>query len=118
MRKKATLILLLCCGALTVACTSTKGLIEVRSRPRGATVFLDDIEQGMTPVRFEYDFKAPATLKISKNGYYEEKEFLNESWVEREIRKGNYSKGKCEIGGEYIRSWMITTFRKLEEEEK
>lgn len=118
MKKRAALILFLCFGVLAGACTSAKGLVEVRSRPRGASVFLDGVKLGETPVRFEYDFKVPATLKISKDGYYEEKEFLSESWVEREIRKGNYSEGKCEIGGEYINAWMITTFRRLEEEQK
>ena len=69
-------------------------------------------------MKFEHDFKIPATLTITKNGYYDEEEILNEAWVIREIRKGNYNEGRYMVGGRRIKSWMIDTLRRLEEKKK
>jgi hypothetical protein len=78
-------------------------------------VYLDDIKQGETPVQFEYDFNVPARLRIVKDGHYDEEELLNEAWVVREIRKGNYNEGRYLIGGVSTKTWMINTLRRMEE---
>lgn len=112
------LILLLFFVLFSTGCTSSRGIIDLNSRPREATVYLDGVEQGVTPVQFEYDFKIPARLEIVKDGYYIEDELLNEAWVVREIRKGNYSEGRYMIGGVNSKSWMVNTYRRLEKKEE
>lgn len=100
------------------ACTSKRGIIELYTRPPDAALYLDDIKQGISPVKFEYDFSRTATLKIEKQGYYTEIETLSEAWVTREIRKGNYTEGLFTIQGENIKAWKVTTTRLLQRKEE
>jgi hypothetical protein len=118
MRDNLLILLLVVLVVLSVGCTSTRGLIDLHSRPREATVFLDGIKQGITPVQFEYDFKTPARLEIIKEGFYVETELLNQAWVIREIRKGNYSEGYYTIGGVSAKTWMVSTYRRLQKKEE
>ena len=101
-----------------VACTSTRGIIDLNTSPREAVVYLDGVKQGVTPVQFEYDFEVPARLEIVKDGYYNEDELLNQAWVIREIRKGNYTEGHYTVGGKSTKSWMISTFRRMQKEDE
>ena len=112
------LISLFCVVVMAVGCTSKRGLIELDTRPREATVYLNQTKQGVTPVEFEYDFRAPADLTIKKDGYYPEKESLNEAWVVREYMKGNYMKGHFTIQGERKKAWKVSIIRRLEKKEK
>ena len=115
MKRKFLMLFLFYLFVSSAGCTSSRGLIELYTRPRGAVVYLDEIKQGESPVRFEYDFKRPARLRIVKDGYYDEEELLNEAWVIREIRKGNYNEGRYQIGGVSTKSWTINTLRRMEE---
>ena len=118
MRRHIAVILLSCMIALTVGCTSKRGLILLNTRPRGATVYLNETEQGVTPVEFEYDLSKPATLTIEKEGYYPEMESLGKDWVLREYQKGNYTKGRFVISGKEKKAWKVTTTRRLERKEE
>lgn len=112
--KANLLILLFLLVTLSMGCTSSRGIIDLCTRPDGANVYIDNVKKGITPVQFEYDFKIPARLKIVKDGYYVENELLNQSWVIREIRKGTYSEGHYMIGGVNTKSWMIGAYRILQ----
>jgi hypothetical protein len=116
--KHTAVILVSCIIALTVGCTSKRGLILLNTRPEGATVYLNQTEQGVTPVEFEYDLSKPATLTIEKKGYYPEKESLGEGWVIREYYKGNYTENRFMISGKEKKAWKVTTTRMLERNEK
>ena len=118
MQRYFTILFLFSFFVLFVGCTSTRGIINLRSRPHEATVYLDGVKQGVTPVQFELDFKIPATVRISKDGYYDEEELLNEAWVIREIRKGNYNEGRYMVGGSHIKSWMIDVLRRLKKKDE
>ncbi len=103
---------------LTQGCTSKRGIIELHTRPPEANIYLDDVIQGVSPLKFEYDFSLPATLKIEKRGYYTEIEALSEAWVVREIRKGSYTEGTFLIQGQNIDAWKVTTTRLLQKKEE
>ncbi|MBW1815353.1 MAG: hypothetical protein JRJ39_17435 [Deltaproteobacteria bacterium] len=53
-----------------LGCTSKRGIIELHTRPSEAAIYLDDSKQGMSPLKFEYNFSQPATLKIERQNYY------------------------------------------------
>jgi len=97
-----------------LGCTSKRGIIELHTRPFEADIYVDEVKQGRSPVIFEYDFCQPATLTIEKIGYYPETEALDESWVFKEVRKGNYREGDFMIQGETVRTWKVTTLRLLQ----
>ena len=118
MKNKSLILFLLLLSMPVVACTSTRGIIDLNTRPREAAVYLDGVKQGVTPVHFEYDFKVPARLEIVKDGYFNEDELLNKAWVIREIRKGNYTEGHYTVGGVRTKSWMISTFRRMQKKDK
>ena len=99
---------------LIVGCTSKRGIVVIHTRPTDATIYVNDVKRGTSPVKFEYDFSEPADLRIEKPGYYTETETLSEAWVIREIRKGNYSEGSFVIQGETTRSWQVDTSRLLQ----
>jgi hypothetical protein len=99
-------------------CTSKRGIIELHTRPTEAAIYLDDVKQGTSSLKFEYDFSQPVTLKIERQGYYTEIESLCEAWVVREIRKGNYAKGDFLIQGENIKAWKVTTTRLLQKKKE
>ena len=115
---KRFLIILSFIIALTVGCTSKRGLIELDTRPPGATVYLDKTKQGVTPVEFEYDFRISSKLTIEKVGYYPESELLGKRWIVREYQKGNYMEGSFTIQGERKKSWKVSTKRRLQKKEK
>ena len=115
---KRCVIIISCIIALTVGCTSKRGIIELTTRPEGAKVYLNRVKQGVTPVEFEYDFRQPKTLRIEKDGYYSEKESLNETWVVREYQKGNYMEGRFTIQGGRKKAWKVSTMRRLQKKEK
>jgi hypothetical protein len=100
-----------------LGCTSKRGIVEFHTRPDKAAIYLDDVKLGMSPVKFEYDFRQPATLKTEKPGYYTEIEPLSKAWVIREIRKGNYTKGAFMIQGQIINAWKITINRVLQKKQ-
>ena len=102
---------------LPVGCTSTRGIIDLNTRPSEAVVYVGGVKQGITPVQFEYDFKVPAKLEIIKDGYFNENEMLNQAWVIREIRKGNYTEGHYVVEGADKKSWMVSTFRRMQKKE-
>ncbi len=118
MKKNLLILLLFSFFTLSAGCTSTRGIIDLHSRPREATVFLDGIEKGITPVQFEFDFKTPARLELVKEGYYVEDELLNQAWVVREIRKGNYTEGNYMVGGKSTKTWMVSTYRRMQKKEE
>ena len=99
---------------IILGCTSKRGIVVIHTRPMGADIYVNDVSQGQSPARFEYDFSEPADLRIEKPGYYTETETLSEAWVVREIRKGNYSEGDFVIRGETARSWQVDTTRLLQ----
>ncbi len=118
MRNNFLILMLLSLVAMSVGCSSTRGVVDFHSRPHEATVFLDGIKQGITPVQFEFDFKTPVRVEIVKEGYFVETELLNQAWVVREIRKGNYSEGYYMIGGVSTKTWMVSTYRRLQKKEE
>ncbi|MBW1849056.1 MAG: hypothetical protein JRJ27_18420 [Deltaproteobacteria bacterium] len=101
-----------------LGCTSKRGIIELHTRPSEADIYLGDAKQGMSPLKFEYDFSQPATLKIERQNYYTEVENLSEAWVVREIRKGNYTKGDFIVQGKNIKAWKVTITRSLQKKEE
>jgi len=118
MNRYLTILFSFCALVLTIGCTSKRGLIELQTRPPGATVYLNQAKQGTTPVEFEYDFRLPATLKIEKENYYPEQESLNERWVVDEFMKGNYSEGHFTIQGRSKKAWKVKIIRKLQKNEE
>ncbi len=118
MKRRLTITFLLCGITMAMGCTSKRGLIVLNTRPLGATVYLNQTKQGVTPVEFEYDFRQPAKLKIEKDGYDTEKESLDEAWVVREYQKGNYMEGSFTIQGERKKAWKVSTKRRLHKKEK
>ncbi len=43
--------------------------LEVKSRPAGATVYLDDQAVGVTPLELEFDFYGTRAIRVAKQGY-------------------------------------------------
>jgi len=117
MKRHITILFLFCVVPLTFGCgTSKRGLIELETRPPGATVYLNQIEQGMTLVTFEYDLRIPAQLEIEKDGYQTGLESLDGTWIVEEYRKGNYTEGHFSILGKERKAWKIKTIRILQKE--
>ena len=116
MKGYITSVFLFCVIALTVGCTSKRGLIELNTRPPGATVYLNKTKQGVTPLEFEYDSRIPSKLTIEKDGYHTDSESLGKGWIVREFQKGNYIEGSFTIQGERIKAWKVSTVRKLRKE--
>jgi len=114
---KKGFVLSLCIGVCVVCAgcgTSNTGLIQLRTLPRDATVYVNNTMRGTTPLTFEYDLEKPANLRIEKEGYYPEEETLSRQWVIKEHQKGNFFKGKYVIHGKQTKSWEVTTTRRLE----
>lgn len=118
MKKCVATAFLFLASILIIGCTSKRGLIELNTRPPGADVYFNQTKMGTTPLEFEYDFRAPATLKIEKEGYYPERESLCEGWVIREYQKGNYMEGQFVIQGQSKKAWKVSTLRRLQEIKK
>jgi hypothetical protein len=82
------LILFIVVNLIAVACSS--GTV-IRSRPEGAEVYIDNVRQGVTPVRYSDTAAAGSTkqLVLKKEGY---RDFCTV------IRKSEFDVGPC-IGG-------------------
>ena len=117
MKRYATIVFLFCIVVLVLGCTSKRGLIELTTRPPGATAYLNQRKIGMTPIEFEYDLRQPAVLVIEKDSYYLEKESLDARWVVREHYKGNYREGRYTIQGKRKKAWKVSIMRKLDKKE-
>ena len=118
MKRYVTAILLFIVVTLVGGCTSKRGLIELQTRPPGATVYLNQTKQGVTPVELEYDSGQPAELKIEKDGYYPESELLGKGWIVREYYKGNYAEGNFIIQGKRIKALKVSTVRQLKQKDR
>ncbi len=118
MKRRLTVTFLLCVITMAVGCTSKRGLIELNTRPPGATVYLNQTMQGVTPVKFEYDFRQPTNLRIEKDGYRTESESLGKGWVIKEYHKGNYVEDHFTIQGKGKKAWKVSTVRRLKKKEK
>jgi hypothetical protein len=115
MKKNATVLMLLSCILLLIGCTSKKGIISLNTIPPGASVFVNGIKQGETPLEFQYDISRPATLMIEKGGYNTLKEDLNKAWVINENYKGTFYKEYIKVGDTSVRVWTVRTTRDLKE---
>ena len=114
MKVKTTLLLIVL--ALSVGCTSKKGIIDLGSEPSGAEVYVGGTKVGETPTRFYYDYRYPKRLMLMKDGYRTQSETLSELWIINEHEKGNYTETRRTIdenGGEWRKIWIVTTFRRL-----
>ena len=118
MRKSIWVVFTVVTLLFYIGCTSKRGIIELNTRPEGSAVYYNNIYMGETPVKFEYDFRNPATLKIEKEGYYTESEMLGEGWVVREYQKGNYDEGTLMIQGEAKKAWRVNTIRNLQKKDE
>lgn len=115
MQQNLPKFFLLCIVVLITGCSTSRiGLIELRTQPRDAQVYLNDALLGSTPLTFEFDSEAHAKLKIEKAGYYPEEENLSYPWILREIQKGNFLRGNYVVKGQLRKSWQIITTRRLE----
>lgn len=117
MKRSLWIIFLLGVVTISVGCTSKRGLIELNTRPPGATAYLNQTKIGMTPIEFEYEFKKPAELRIEKDGYYSEKELLDRRWLTRENWNGNLRGGHFTIRGKRKKAWKVTIIRNLYKKE-
>ena len=117
MKRSVWIIFLLGVFTISMGCTSKRGLIELTTRPPGATAYLNQRKIGMTPIEFEYDLRQPAVLVIEKDSYYLEKESLDARWVVREHYKGNYREGRYTIQGKRKKAWKVSIMRKLDKKE-
>ena len=55
-------------GCATIVSGTTQS-VTIQSTPAGASVFIDGVEKGVTPLTLELKRKADTTLKVSKEGY-------------------------------------------------
>jgi hypothetical protein len=69
---------------LVFGCNPKVGIISLNTNPQGATVYLNGVPAGETPMKFEFDMEKPVTLGILKEGYVSQTESLNVDWVKRE----------------------------------
>jgi len=85
------LIYLFCSIFLFMGCASTT---NVKSRPEGAEVFVDNVRIGITPIQYSDTAIAGSTkaLKIKKEGYRP---------FETVLRKSEFQVGPC-IGGALV----------------
>jgi hypothetical protein len=102
---------------MSMGCTAKRGTISLETRPPGATVFVDGVRQGVTPLGFTYDAGRRGTLKIEKEGYYTETEQLDKRWFVNEHYKGNFDK-RYKGGESSERVWEVRTTRDLKEKKE
>ncbi len=96
-----------------LGCNPKVGLVVLDTNPQGATVYVNDMKVGDTPVTFEFDMDKPGTLRILKEGYQPKLEYLNASWVKSEYHQGHYGKGDYLIKGAMQKGYEIRTLRDL-----
>jgi hypothetical protein len=113
--KMKKILLMVMAGLLLFGCASKKGRIDIVSDPLGATVYMDRVKVGVTPMTYEYNYKFSKTMRLELDGYYPYEEILNWGWVHWETAKGNV-KENVEIGGrkdEKEKIWTVTIHRRL-----
>lgn len=113
MRRRSVVALTLSIFTLALGCNPRAGLIALDTDPQGATVYMNDVRLGETPVRFEFNMERPSTLRILKEGYHPRTETLSVVWVKSEYRQGHYVKGDFLISGEMQRGFEVRTSRDL-----
>jgi len=88
LRKKVLFTYLICICFLFVGCVSST---IIKSRPEGAEVYIDNIKQGITPLKYEDTAIAGTAkpLRLKKEGY---------ETLETFLRKSEFQWGPC-IGG-------------------
>ncbi len=111
MRIRATIILLVL--GLSVACTSKKGRINLRTDPPSAEVYVQGNKIGETPIGFDYDYRTLSNLEILKDGYYPVSEVLSRAWIMNEYRRGNYKEAIVMMDGKNRKAWVVDIHRKL-----
>ena len=83
---------------LSVGCASKKGRINLQTDPPGAEVYVKGEKVGETPVSFDYDYRVPGSLEISKDDYYTISEVLSKAWIRNEFQRGNYKEAEVMMG--------------------
>jgi hypothetical protein len=58
-----------CLAALLAAGCSTKRYLEIASEPTGATVFVNGVPRGTTPVRVPFTYYGQMEVRLEKAGY-------------------------------------------------
>lgn len=111
MRK---IVLILMASMLLFGCVQKRGMIDIVSDPPGATVYMDSIKVGVTPMTYEYNFKASKTMRLEMDGYHPYEEIVNWGWVHWETAKGNVTKDvEIHVDGKKEKVWTVTIHRKL-----
>jgi PEGA domain len=113
MRRNIVAGLLLGIVLLTLGCNPKLGIIALDTNPQGAAVYLNGVQVGDTPAKFQYDMNKPVTLKILKDGYKPKEEKITVDWVKSEYHQGNYSKGDYLINGVMQKGFQVNTAREL-----
>jgi hypothetical protein len=98
---------------LVFGCNPKAGIIAVNTDPQGASVYLNGIKTGETPMKFEFDMDKPVTMKLLKEGYKPKEEKITADWVKSEFHQGNYSKGDYLIKGTMQRGYEVNVSREL-----
>lgn len=98
---------------LSVACASKKGRINLQTEPPGAEVYIRGEKVGETPVSFDYDYRTPGGLEISKDGYYTISEVLSKAWIRNEYQRGNYKEAEVIMDGVKRKAWVVSIQRTL-----
>jgi len=98
---------------LTLGCNPKLGIIALDTNPQGAAVYLNGVQAGDTPVKFQFDMDKPVALKILKEGYKPKEEKITVDWVKSEYHQGNYSKGDFLINGVMQKGFQVNTTRDL-----
>jgi hypothetical protein len=112
------LFALSCVVLLSAGCKKgATGTIYLTTVPLGATIYLDNSKLGETPLEFQWNAKTPATLRIEKEGYIAETEWLDGKWLRIEKGKGNFAKHSKKSGDTTLGTWKVRTTRTLRKAE-
>lgn len=98
---------------LVFGCNPKLGIIAVNTNPQGASVYLNGVQTGDTPMQFEFDMDKPVTMKILKERYKPIEEQVTVNWVKSEYHKGHYSKGDYLIKGTMQKGFEVNASREL-----
>lgn len=98
---------------LVFGCNPKVGIVAVNTNPPGATVYLNGVPSGETPMKFELDMEKPVTMRLLKEGYKPVEEKLTVNWVKSGYHQGNYSKGEYQIKGEMQKGFEVNATRNL-----
>ena len=111
------IVVLVFVSLLSLGCMSDTGRVYLDTVPHDATVFVNDVEIGKTPVEFNFTHDEPMELEIVKTGYYPVSERMDTYWLRMEVTKGNYGEYRDEKpdGTKSRLYWKVMTTRKLHE---